>query len=249
VLRGVRTTIWTLDQESPTQRPGLLADTATPPALRWPLVLSCTLVENEGDPNLSLCGGLGVHCIEPPPRHPPATNPAVSRPAARSAQRRPGEHLPATSEGQRLTEQNVAHKVRPWCYPELNQPQVLTVRLSCDPLFSLLENAIAEEPWLSYPERWRCGVVTRYFNGGSDSLESSPSVTFPMPMRRHEERLPPVHSSQNRNHARPFAGRGQPPPVASRCSRLPRRLSAARGCRGLRGIDTRQGSRPQVLSC
>jgi hypothetical protein len=49
---------------------------------------------------------------------------------------------------------------------------------SCDPLFSLLENAIAEEPWLSYPERWRCVVLTRYFNGGSDSLESSPSVTL-----------------------------------------------------------------------
>jgi hypothetical protein len=33
-------------------------------------------------------------------------------------------------------------------------------------LFSLRENAIAKEPGLSYPERWRCVSRLGRFNGG-----------------------------------------------------------------------------------
>ena len=53
------TTIGTLDKRSPTERPGLLAHTGTPPGLRSPLVLSCPLVEEERDPRLPLRGVAG----------------------------------------------------------------------------------------------------------------------------------------------------------------------------------------------
>src|SRR5262249_15492503 len=45
-------------------------------------------------------------------------------------------------------------------------------------LFSLRENAIAKEPGLGYPERWRCVSRLGLFNGGLDSFESSPYVTL-----------------------------------------------------------------------
>jgi hypothetical protein len=45
-------------------------------------------------------------------------------------------------------------------------------------LFSLREHAIAKEPGLGYPERWRCVSRLGLFNGGLDSLESSPHVTL-----------------------------------------------------------------------
>src|SRR5262249_13491210 len=41
-------------------------------------------------------------------------------------------------------------------------------------LFSLRENAIAKEPGLGYPERWRCVSRLGRFTGGLDSFESSP---------------------------------------------------------------------------
>ena len=45
-------------------------------------------------------------------------------------------------------------------------------------LFSLRENAIAKEPGLGYPERWRCVSRLGLFNGGLDSFESSPYQTL-----------------------------------------------------------------------
>src|SRR5215831_17664653 len=45
-------------------------------------------------------------------------------------------------------------------------------------LFSLRENAIAKEPGLGYSERWRCVSRLGLFNGGLDSLASSPYVTL-----------------------------------------------------------------------
>ena len=45
-------------------------------------------------------------------------------------------------------------------------------------LFSLRENAIAKEPGLGYPERWRCVSRLGRFNGGFDSFASSPYQTL-----------------------------------------------------------------------
>jgi hypothetical protein len=40
--------------------------------------------------------------------------------------------------------------------PEVHQDAAVACGGRCDLLFSLRENAIAKEPGLSYPERWRC---------------------------------------------------------------------------------------------
>ena len=54
----------------------------------------------------------------------------------------------------------------------------LEAAVDVTPLFSLRENAIAKEPGLGYPERWRCVSRLGLFNGGLDPFEPSPYVTL-----------------------------------------------------------------------
>jgi hypothetical protein len=93
---GLGTTIWTFDKRSSTERPGLLAHTGTPPGLNSPLVLSCTVVDEERAPSLCRRGVPGKALPCTPRGQPPATHPAVSSRTARGALRQ-GTLGPLTS--------------------------------------------------------------------------------------------------------------------------------------------------------